>query len=82
MENVKKQLGNKLNYFDNKYSALENSCGLILVTGWGEFTSADFGKIKSLLRIPAIFDGRNLYDSVFGKANIRRLGFDYIGVGV
>jgi len=78
MENVRKVFGDKLSYPINKDEALKNSDGLILVTEWGEFTSPDFEKIKSLLRIPVIFDGRNIYD----KKELLKLGFDYFGIGV
>lgn len=75
--NVRMIFGDKLNYFDNKNKALKDSYGLILVTEWGMFTSPDFEKIKSLLKIPVIFDGRNIYD----KQELARLGFDYMGIG-
>src|SRR5690606_39955978 len=42
--------------------ALEDSDALAIVTEWREFRSPNFDTIKSLLREPVIFDGRNLYD--------------------
>ncbi|HEX6996384.1 MAG TPA: UDP-glucose/GDP-mannose dehydrogenase family protein [Gammaproteobacteria bacterium] len=42
--------------------ALQDSDALAIVTEWREFRSPNFDAIKSLLREPVIFDGRNLYD--------------------
>lgn len=50
---------------------------LILVTAWDEFQSLDFALLRSQLRQPVIFDGRNVYDPVF----MRKEGFTYIGIG-
>ena len=42
--------------------ALEGADALAVVTEWVEFRNPDFATIKRILRRPAIFDGRNLYD--------------------
>jgi len=62
---------------EDKYAALDGSDALVLVTEWKEFRSPDFRKIRSLLKQPVIFDGRNQYDA----ARLRSEGWDYIGVG-
>lgn len=59
------------------YEACEGADGLVLVTEWTEFREPDFPRIRSLLRRPVIFDGRNIYDP--GK--LKSLGFDYVGIG-
>jgi len=69
---------NKVSYFDDKYSALENSDALILVTEWLEFRSPDFQKIKSMMKSNCLFDGRNQFD----KSIMKELGFKYIQIGV
>jgi UDPglucose 6-dehydrogenase len=56
---------------------LEGADALAIVTEWREFRSPDFDHIKSTLRTPAIFDGRNLYD----PAHMARLGFSYYAIG-
>jgi len=61
----------------DKYSALNGTDALVLVTEWKEFRSPDFRKIRSLLKQPVIFDGRNQYDA----ARLRSEGWTYIGVG-
>jgi len=42
--------------------ALDNADALVAVTEWNIFRSPDFNKIKTLLKQPIIFDGRNMYD--------------------
>ncbi len=72
-----KECEGKIKSFENKYDALNGSDALITVTEWREFTTPDFNEIKSRLRKPVIFDGRNLYDT----KKIVALGFDYFAVG-
>lgn len=50
---------------------------IILLTEWNEFRRPDFDRIKQLLKVPVIFDGRNQYDEV----RLKEKGFDYICVG-
>lgn len=57
--------------------ALKGADVLAIVTEWQEFRSPDFDAIKSELKHPAIFDGRNLYDPSF----VKRFGLDYYGMG-
>jgi UDPglucose 6-dehydrogenase len=62
---------------DSALAALEGADALAIVTEWQEFRSPDFATIKSRLKTPAIFDGRNLYD----PAVLRALGFEYYPIG-
>jgi UDPglucose 6-dehydrogenase len=57
--------------------ALVGADALAIVTEWREFRSPDFDSIKSALRAPVIFDGRNLYD----PAHMLRAGFTYYAIG-
>jgi UDPglucose 6-dehydrogenase len=66
-----------LSFVDTQDDALKNADALIIVTEWTEFRSPDFALIKSSLKAPFIFDGRNLYDP---KA-VRSLGFKYFPIG-
>ncbi len=66
-----------LSFADTQDEALKNADALIIVTEWTEFRSPDFTVIKSSLKSPMIFDGRNLYDP---KA-VRALGFNYYPIG-
>ncbi|HLF97266.1 MAG TPA: hypothetical protein VI457_08995 [Methylococcaceae bacterium] len=48
-----------------------------MVTEWNVFRSPDFDEIKSTLRQPAVFDGRNLYD----PRKMHEMGIHYFGIG-
>lgn len=62
---------------DSAASALEGCDALCVVTEWQEFRSPDFETVKSALKTPAIFDGRNLYE----PATLKRLGIEYFPIG-
>ncbi len=77
MKEARKIFGNKIHYAKNNYEALKGADALILVTEWNAFRHPDFKKMKELLKDPVIFDGRNQYS----RREMRKLGFDYFGVG-
>jgi UDPglucose 6-dehydrogenase len=62
---------------EGAYEALEGADVLAIVTEWKAFRAPDFGRIRALLREPAIFDGRNLYD----PAQVEEAGLAYYGIG-
>ncbi|WP_199100146.1 UDP-glucose/GDP-mannose dehydrogenase family protein [Dyella sp. ASV21] len=62
---------------DSPDEAIRGADALIVVTEWKEFRSPDFGEIKTLLKHPVIFDGRNLYD----PATVRGHGFEHHAIG-
>jgi UDPglucose 6-dehydrogenase len=66
-----------LSFVDTQDDALKNADALIIVTEWTAFRSPDFSLIKSSLKAPIIFDGRNLYD----PKTVRSLGFEYFPIG-
>lgn len=51
-----------ITYEKTMWDALDGADALILVTEWKQFRAPDFEKIKSLLKAPVIYDGRNQYD--------------------
>ena len=57
--------------------AVRGADALAVATEWREFRSPDFDVLKSSLRTPVIFDGRNLYE----PEHMRQIGFEYFGVG-
>ena len=61
----------------NNYACLEGADALLLVTEWQVFRNPNFERMKSLMREPVVFDGRNLYD----PTQMREMGFTYYGVG-
>ncbi|MEO4049281.1 UDP-glucose/GDP-mannose dehydrogenase family protein [Pseudomonas sp. CAU 1711] len=62
---------------ESPYAAVEGADALVLVTEWKQFRQPDFARIRGLMRMPVLFDGRNIYDS----AEIAELGFLYRGIG-
>jgi len=77
MKNVKKHIGEVIDYADNQYDALQDADALIIATEWNEFRTPDFSKITASLKNKAIFDGRNLFD----LQAMEDLGFHYESVG-
>jgi len=62
---------------DSPMDALKGADALLIVTEWKVFRSPNFDTMKSLLKTPLIFDGRNLYE----PQAMRDMGFDYLPIG-
>jgi UDPglucose 6-dehydrogenase len=63
--------------FKSSYEMAKGCDALMVVTEWNEFKQLDLEKVKSLLKSPIIYDGRNIYDPV----TMKTLGFTYRAVG-
>ena len=77
MPEARRRLGDRIEFCDNNYDALNKADALAIVTDWNEYRHPDFDRIKSSLRQPVIVDGRNLY----GTEKMSRLGFKYHSIG-
>lgn len=66
-----------IEYVNSKYTALSDADAMILLTEWRQFRSPDFEEIKSRLKNPIIFDGRNQYNAF----DIERRGIKYVQIG-
>ncbi len=78
MENAKRILGTeKIIYVDDPYQALQDVDGLLIITEWTQYKNIDLNKMKELMKTPAIFDGRNLFD----PAAMSNAGFLYSSIG-
>ncbi len=77
MDEAKRRLGKSVKFCDGNYDALKGADALIVVTEWNEFRRPDFDKMRTLLREPVVFDGRNIYNPRIMKEK----GFVYYGVG-
>jgi len=77
MKNVQKMKGDVVRYASDEYDALKDADALIICTEWAEFRTPDMDRVKSSLKKPVIFDGRNLYDLDTMKAK----GFKYVSIG-
>jgi UDPglucose 6-dehydrogenase len=52
----------KIKYFENMYETLENADALLIITEWNEFKNPDIEKMKMLMNLPIIIDGRDIYN--------------------
>jgi len=75
--NVKRKLGDQLNYASNMYEAIEGVDALIICTEWSIFRTPDFNKLKQQMKSSVIFDGRNLYETI----EMKNEGFHYRSIG-
>jgi len=77
MKEAHKVFGDRIAYGKKVYEILDGADALVIVTEWNEFRRPDFDKIKTLLKQPVIFDGRNLFE----PKKMAQLGFEYEGIG-
>lgn len=61
MDNVRDLIGDKIKYFPNSFDALIGVDALLIATEWSAFRNPDFNQMKSVMKSPVIFDGRNLF---------------------
>ncbi|MEW6374362.1 MAG: UDP-glucose/GDP-mannose dehydrogenase family protein [Thermodesulfobacteriota bacterium] len=67
----------EVEYGKDAYDVAKGADALVLVTEWNQFRRLDLDRIKKLLKNPIFIDLRNVYD----PDQMRRLGFNYCGVG-
>ena len=77
MENVKAVYGNKIEFSSGQYETLAGADALLIATEWSAFRNPDFDKMKTSLKAPLIFDGRNLFD----LEEMTNKGFYYESIG-
>ncbi len=76
MENFKRFFP-KINYGNSMYDVLKDADALLIITEWEEFVKANLFKVKNLMKLPIIIDGRNVYE----PSHVRELGFEYYPMG-
>jgi len=69
--------GNRISYSTTNYDALKGADALVIVTEWNEFRRPDFARMRTLMRAPIVFDGRNL----FTPDQMKQHGFAYHSIG-
>jgi len=67
----------EIEYAADEYSAAKGADALVFVTEWNQFRALDMERIHDLMKVPRIADLRNIYE----PADMRALGFEYVGVG-
>ncbi len=77
MPNARKLLGERVVYCADPYEAATGADALAFLTEWDQFRSLDLARIKRLMAVPIIVDGRNIWQ----PSAVRQLGFEYYGTG-
>ena len=72
-----KTTGDRIALCERAYDALDGADALVVVTEWNTFREPDFAKMRTLLKSPVVFDGRNVYS----PEQMRALGFTYLSIG-
>lgn len=67
----------EIDYAADEYEAATGADILVIVTEWNQFRALDMQRIRNSMGAPRIADLRNIYD----PADMRELGFEYVGVG-
>jgi UDPglucose 6-dehydrogenase len=67
----------RLHFMGTQDEALAGADALVVVTEWKEFKSPDFEHLRSVLKSPIVFDGRNLYE----PEEMAELGIEYHAIG-
>lgn len=76
-ENVRKILGDQIEYAKDMYTALEGADCLLIATEWPEFKNPNFKLMAEKLKNKVIFDGRNMFPLELAEQN----GFYYKSIG-
>lgn len=69
--------GTQIGYASGPYDAAADADAVAILTEWEEFRSLDLKRLRLRMHRPIVVDGRNIYD----PEAMRRLGFDYRGIG-
>ena len=77
MDNVKEKYGDTLQYGKDMYDVTQGADALLICTEWSLFRTPNYDLLKSNLKNPVIFDGRNLYPTV----ELAKQGIHYISIG-
>jgi UDPglucose 6-dehydrogenase len=77
MTNARKALPTVVEYADSPYAAAAGADGVALITEWNEFKFLNLERLRTVMRRPTVFDGRNLWEA----ERMRRLGFEYYSIG-
>jgi UDPglucose 6-dehydrogenase len=77
MENVRQVLGDSIGFANSAYETLDGADALVIATEWGVFRNPNMDEIKTRMKTPLVFDGRN----IFQPSKMKSLGFQYISIG-
>jgi UDPglucose 6-dehydrogenase len=66
-----------MEYCSSAYEAARDAAALLIVTDWEEFRQLDLARLRDVMEVPVIIDGRNLLDPEAARA----AGFEYVDMG-
>ena len=66
-----------ITFTKDPYDAAKDADLVIILTEWNEFKEMNLKKLKEFLKEPRIIDARNIFE----PEKMKRLGFNYMGVG-
>jgi len=72
-----KKLLDGVTFCDTAYDAVKRADAAVVTAEWGEFRELDLDRIRTSMKSPIIFDGRNIYN----PKRMKEIGFKYYGVG-
>lgn len=64
-------------YCSTPYEAAQGAHAVLLLTEWDEYRELDLNRLRDVMEIPLLIDGRNLFD----PAAVRKAGFEYFSMG-
>jgi len=77
MEEARQCLDTSVEFANDEYGAISGADALVIITEWNQFRALDMERVKQMLKSPKIADLRNIYE----PADMRQMGFEYVGVG-
>jgi UDPglucose 6-dehydrogenase len=77
IDNARATLPAEVEYRDSAYEAATGADAVALLTEWNEFKLINLERLRSVMRRPVVFDGRNLWE----PERMRRLGIEYHSIG-
>jgi UDPglucose 6-dehydrogenase len=77
MPAARRLLPTTVTYCESPYEAATGVDAVALVTEWNEFKFLNLERLRGVMRRPAVFDGRNIWE----PERMRRLGFEYHSIG-
>lgn len=76
-ESRARYLGDRVEYADSNYAALDRAEALVIHTEWLPYRRPDFARMVEAMNRPLVLDGRNLWD----PAEMAEQGFEYVSIG-
>ena len=77
MPAARRALPETVTFCESPYEAATGADAMVLVTEWNEFKFLNLERLRTVMRRPVIFDGRNVWE----PERMRRLGFEYHSIG-